>query len=377
MAQNDKPEEMVSPHYIGLEQADEPSTLASEDDSVIPDQDILPLIEDPADGASATAAGAQNGQGTGGGAAFVADPSGILGDDIGHGPYAGGIEIQHQVEFPVERGAQRDGDGNRDSEEEATLEIVDDHVIVTNNLNPADVDIPDIALLHNDILYNGGYSPEVDWEVTSRTDRVDDEFDYTATNGEASADAHVTIEADGAEGTGLFGTAGDNILISGYGYGDVLIGFGGDDVLIGGNGFSVLFGDGVPDEFAEMMESWLEQLPDLPDDAGSDLFLFENALTPTELYVMDFDAAEGDILHFDALFDALIEDGLISDGEQELLVQDFANLDMNGTELTIGNGSGGELGAADDYGVLLAGVDLDADGLAQLISDGNIVVDQS
>ncbi|MCP4128651.1 MAG: hypothetical protein GY753_16540 [Gammaproteobacteria bacterium] len=373
MAQNDKPEEMVSPHYIGLEQADEPSTLASEDDSVIPDQDILPLIEDPADDASATAAGAQNGQGTGGGAAFVADPSGILGDDIGHGPYAGGIEIQHQVEFPVERGAQRDGDGNRDSEEEATLEIVDDHVIVSDNLNPADVDIPDIALLHNDILYNGGYSPEVDWEVTSRTDRVDDEFDYTATNGEASADAHVTIEADGAEGTGLYGTAGDDILISGYGW-DFLFGSGGDDVLIGGNGLSVLFGDGVPDELAETLPV---PLPDLPDDAGSDLFLFDNALTWAESYVMDFDAAEGDILHFDALFDALIEAGEISDGEQELLVQDFDIGIFDGTALTIGNGSGGELGAADDYGVFLAGVDLDADGLAQLISDGNIVVDQS
>ncbi len=37
---------------------------------------------------------------TGGGAAFISDPSGVLGDDIGHGPYAGGIAISHTVETP-------------------------------------------------------------------------------------------------------------------------------------------------------------------------------------------------------------------------------------------------------------------------------------
>ncbi|MCP4277259.1 MAG: calcium-binding protein, partial [Gammaproteobacteria bacterium] len=97
--------------------------------------------------------------GAGGGAGFTADPSGLLGDDIGHGPYAGGIVLADQVEFTQVPGALDPGS------DDLPFEAIDDHVIHNIQAGPGDfdnyIDIPDVALRHNDIY------PRGDWDLTS------------------------------------------------------------------------------------------------------------------------------------------------------------------------------------------------------------------
>lgn len=155
--------EVVFPNYIPLAQAGAPPALTLEDGTVIPGVEIVALIEGLDYNKIATAAGTEaGGQGTdGGGAAFTADPSGLLGDDIGHGPYAGGVPDPHEVEFPY--GAEGT---YGDDPEEIPFEAVDDHVI--HNLQDegevpsmsVTVDIPDVALRHNDIY------PRGEWDLT-------------------------------------------------------------------------------------------------------------------------------------------------------------------------------------------------------------------
>jgi len=160
--------ETVIPNYIPLAQAGAPPALTLEDGTVIPGAEIVGLIDNLDYDKIATAAGDAPGAGgqttTGGGAGFLADPSGPLGDDIGHGPYAGGIALADQVGFeqlPADNGP--DGDGG------LPFEAIDDHVI--HNIqggigeqrdpwsNP--IDIPDEALRHNDIYPRGS------WDLTS------------------------------------------------------------------------------------------------------------------------------------------------------------------------------------------------------------------
>ena len=103
--------ETVFPNYIPLAQAGAPPALTLEDGTIIPGVEIVTLIEGLDYNKIATAAGSGD-QGTdGGGAAFTADPSGPLGDDIGHGPYAGGIKIFDAVGFEQRPGIySEDGD---------------------------------------------------------------------------------------------------------------------------------------------------------------------------------------------------------------------------------------------------------------------------
>ncbi len=153
----------VFPNYIPLAQAGAPPALTLDDGTIIPGQEIVSLIDNLNYDLIAPAAGNAGGQGTGGGAAFTADPSGLLGDDIGHGPYAGGIEIADQVGFEQLPGGT-DPDGGSGN---LPFEAIDDHVIhniqgpggTVDNLNP--IDIPDVALRHNDIYPRGS------WDLTS------------------------------------------------------------------------------------------------------------------------------------------------------------------------------------------------------------------
>lgn len=150
--------EVVFPNYIPLAQAGSPPALTLEDGTVIPGQEIVSLIDNLNYDLIAPGAGDQGGDGVNtGSAAFSADPSGLLGDHIGHGPYAGGIEIADQVGFEQLPGYTGDdgGDGGGD----LPFEAIDDHVI--HNIQSGTVDIPDAALRHNDIY------PRGDWDQTA------------------------------------------------------------------------------------------------------------------------------------------------------------------------------------------------------------------
>jgi len=176
--------ETVIPNYIPLAQAGAPPALTLEDGTVIPGTEIVGLIDNLDYDKIATAAGDPGAGGqttTGGGAGFLADPSGLLGDDIGHGPYAGGIRIADQVGFeqlPSENGP---GEGGGD----LPFEAIDDHVIHNiqaeddfrfqgSGFNPLTnpIDIPDEALRHNDIYPRGSWdlesvhSPSPDYNPT-------------------------------------------------------------------------------------------------------------------------------------------------------------------------------------------------------------------
>jgi hypothetical protein len=150
--------EIVFPDYIPLAQAGSPPAITLDDGTVIPGQEIVGLIDNLNYDLIAPGAGDQGGDGANtGSAAFIADPSGPLGDDIGHGPYAGGIHIADQVGFEQLPGyLGNDGGGGGDN---LPFETIDDHVI--HNIQSGIVDIPDEALRHNDIY------PRGDWDLTS------------------------------------------------------------------------------------------------------------------------------------------------------------------------------------------------------------------
>ncbi len=190
--------ETVIPNYIPLAQAGAPPALTLEDGTVIPGAEIVSLIDNLDYDKIATAAGDPGAGGqtaTGGGAAFLADPSGPLGDNIGHGPYAGGIKIADAVGF--EQLPSKNGPD--ESESGLTFDAVDDYVIhnymhlfpwipflhqgrgeqISQVDGPATIDIdvddifalfdinsnpfhiPDAALRHNDIY------PRGDWDLVS------------------------------------------------------------------------------------------------------------------------------------------------------------------------------------------------------------------
>ncbi|MCP4277260.1 MAG: type I secretion C-terminal target domain-containing protein, partial [Gammaproteobacteria bacterium] len=219
----------------------------------------------------------------------------------------------------------------------------------------------------NDVIATGGtttgsgVSPSIKYNTLIEIDGVPyGEFDYTATDYVLSDGAHVTVDAidereyDNVEKEWvdidtLEGTSGDDIIISGDN-GDTLLGNDGKDVLIGRGGDDHLTG-GI----------------------GRDLFLFEHAettaTTPTDGHdtIYDFSAAEGDIINLDALFDEL---GVLS-ADRNLLAD---NSTAGKTVLTVEDAGGTVVSG---FSITLAGSDLDNADIAQLITDGNLVVDQS
>ncbi len=95
---DDNPQ-IVFPNYIALANAGLPPALTLADGTVIPGEEILALIEGLDYGKVAPAAGQQGGTNSaGGGAGFAAYTTEGLGDDLNHGPYAGGY-MGPRVEF--------------------------------------------------------------------------------------------------------------------------------------------------------------------------------------------------------------------------------------------------------------------------------------
>ena len=109
----------------------------------------------------------------------------------------------------------------------------------------------------------------------------DRDFDYTATDGDESDDAHVDVQYQ--VGNQLQGGEENEIIIGGDDA-DTIRGGDGDDTLIGGAGNDMLFGDGGEDEYQF----------GYPVDAGE---------TEGDDTIIGFE--EGDTINLDTLFDAL------------------------------------------------------------------------
>ncbi len=428
--------EIVFPNYIPLAQAGSPPAVTLDDGTVIPGQEIVGLIDNLNYDLIAPGAGDQGGDGANtGSAAFIADPSGPLGDDIGHGPYAGGIHIADQVGFeqlPGYIGIDGGGGGGGD--------LVYPDVVFENNRGDTYSQMDDTSLtLSGRSAFSGG-----PLEFTLQTQApggVTDDWDGMRVHLEANEVITVThdplapgqyyigIDTDGNTATGtdpvissgpyslgledvsLTGqgpisyettVAGEVYVTTGFGHPDVLPpwistphphaspageyntqihigsliqGTAGDDdgsnALTGGVNWDHLYGNGGNDELYGGAGN--DQLTGgagndhLTGGSGSDLFLFENAATDGNDTVFDFNAAQGDIINLDALFDTL---GVAT---REVLSHESGG----NTILTIGDGTGTDtaLAAASGFSVTLDGsTGLD---IAQLTTDGNIVVDQS
>ncbi|BCR24012.1 hypothetical protein KAM429_38100 [Aquipseudomonas alcaligenes] len=148
-----------------------------------------------------------------------------------------------------------DGDGDYDSANlSLTVDPADQPMVVRDNFivtNQADFVVPDWMLLANDsgpdrisgvLDVGGGINPTrgVGATSTSVTSASTGEFfNYTATDGDRSADGRVsvTVDTDGA----INGTFRDEILIGGIGD-DTLFGNQGRDILLGGLGRDTLNG---------------------------------------------------------------------------------------------------------------------------------------
>lgn len=109
----------------------------------------------------------------------------------------------------------------------------------------------------------------------------DRDFDYTATDGDASDDAHVDVQYQA--GNQLQGGEESEIIIGGDDA-DTIRGGDGDDTLIGGAGNDILLGNDGDDEYQF----------GYPVDAGE---------TEGDDTIIGFD--DGDTINLDALFDAL------------------------------------------------------------------------
>lgn len=215
--------EVVFSNYIPLAQAGSPPALTLEDGTVIPGQEIVSLIENLNYDLIAPGAGEQGGDGANtGSAAFAADPSGPLGDDIGHGPYAGGIQIADQTEFEQLLGdTGNNGGGTGDNQ---PFEAIDDHVIHNiqaafgDFINP--IDIPDVALRHNDIY------PRGDWDLTSvdnpgPSSPPQSNFQVEAVDNPNQADGNLnSTEFDGSNTTARFASIAAGTGLSEDNFGD-------------------------------------------------------------------------------------------------------------------------------------------------------------
>ncbi len=154
---DDNPQ-IVFPNYIALANAGLPPALTLADGTVIPGEDILALIEGLDYGKVAPAAGQQGGTNSaGGGAGFAAYTTEGLGDDLNHGPYAGGY-VGPRVELGEDGPVYPDEDGSGGGGGGTPFDAIDDNVI--HNLPCGTVDIPDAALRHNDYYPSGSWNIE-------------------------------------------------------------------------------------------------------------------------------------------------------------------------------------------------------------------------
>jgi hypothetical protein len=220
--------EIVFQNYIPLAQAGTPPAITLEDGTVIPGNEIVSLIDNLNYDLIAPAAGNEGAAPNGGGASFAADPSGLLGDDLDHGPYQGGIQLADAVgfgQFPGGRFIAAEPTTEPTTEPTPTpveqiFEAIDDHVI--HNNQSGIVDIPDIALRHNDIypsgnwdltsVYDPGPLPEAD---VSNSDPDGNDLGTTTFQGaNSTARFDDRVESDGLPGNigEAYNNNGDNIL---------------------------------------------------------------------------------------------------------------------------------------------------------------------
>ncbi len=214
---NDNPQ-VIFPNYIPLAEAGLPPSLTLADGTVIPGEEVVALIEALDYGKVAPAAGQQDGPNSdGGGAGFAAYSTEGLGDDLNHGPYAGGY-LGPRVEFGSQDyvGPEEDGGGREDggSREDLPFDAIDDNVI--HNMPCGTVEIPDVALRHNDIYPRGSWdieAPATPFNVTAAAATASRIAGGTEYDGVSSSDRFVgspgsTYRNDQAESIASIDTDG-------------------------------------------------------------------------------------------------------------------------------------------------------------------------
>jgi Ca2+-binding RTX toxin-like protein len=171
--------EVVFPNYIALAQAGAPPAITLQDGTVIPGDEIVSLIANLDYDLIAPGAGGDTvGPVTGGGAGFLADPSGPLGDDIGHGPYAGGIRIADDVGFEQLPGATGD-DGGGENDLPTEVAVEDNDGDSYRGIDFADYENPITFTFGNTVYYLN--VPEVSEMDAVTVDRSEYASDFTIT----------------------------------------------------------------------------------------------------------------------------------------------------------------------------------------------------
>lgn len=391
--------EVVFPNYLPLAQAGAPPAITLEDGTVVPGQEIVSLIEDLDYDLIAPAAGGDTvGPVTGGGAGFLSDPSGPLGDDIGHGPYAGGIQIADAVEFEQLLGdTDPDGSsgGGGDLPEMAIRDNDGDYFGFTDT---SGMDAKTVFTGTSGDTYNRPVDPG-DFRIILETEAPSgndwDGIRIELREGESITitpdqsyigQYHIGLDVDGSqfggatpvptpyliswdyttfEGSISYTASSDGYVYVGTGFeGGVapqasyftqididndneLLGSSGNDILIGGSGDEVLIGGAGDDQ--------------LTGGAGSDQFRFESTADGHDI-VNDFLAGAGnDVVNLDALFDSLSVASADRIGRVDIDPAGVLRVeDAGGTAYS---GFSVDLGASYDENTLLA--------------DGNLVVDES
>ncbi len=406
--------EVVFPNYIPLAQAGAAPEITLDDGTVVPGQEIVSLIDNLNYDLIAPAAGDDAaGLVTPGNASFSADPSGSLGDDIGHGPYAGGVHIADSVEFTQVPGYTDTGSDvvppEPEPEEPEEPEVLS--ISVANNIGDtfALMDESSIALSDRpsdsftvELETRSANSMFADWDgmrvwlqagetITIEHDGLspDDyyialETDIAATNGYdplysanyssffpppfkigtsddldwqyVSGDGSISYTATGDGwvyiGTGFesYNTAGTyNTHILVEDDDGVLTGSSGNDILVGGNSDDVITGGAGDDQLA--------------GGSGSDEFVFGDVTSDGHDTIYDFTTGDGDAINLDALFDALSISGSAA---REALV----TLTEGGGDTTL------TINGYSDFSVTLDGT-TGLGSVAGLVGSGNLVVDES
>ena len=186
------------------------------------------------------------------------------------------------------------------------------------------------------------------------------EFTYTGSDldGDAvSGDFAVAIDAGSSssliDSTGfLFEGTGSGDSLIGSADGDIIYGYSGDDTLVGGSGHDVLIGGSGNDQ--------------LTGGSGADEFAFEPSQSGGTDTVVDFNAAEGDVLDLSDLLvgetDATIDN---------YLVASFDN-STGSTTIEVYQGDANVSGATSIQTIVVNG---DVSDLTSLINNGNLDVD--
>ncbi len=203
-------------------------------------------------------------------------------------------------------------------------------------------------------------------------------FDYTIADGASSDTTSADIYA--VDSSTITGTDEDEVLVGGSGS-DILQGGSGDDSLIGNAGNDTLDG-GAGDDL--LMGGTGDDT--LTGGAGDDLFMFSNYLDGHD-EITDFSAdydhdgtsefglhdMGNDVINLDAVFDSLS----ITDNRAVHAEVDPSN--SNNTILQVGTNDGTEFVAASgtNFEITLTDASLTDTQILDLISHGNIIVDES